>query len=150
MDLEMVLNELSLHSPANDILTAQQWMVGLIETINVAAGHGVKKVVHVDRDLNGMLLAPNYPLASWRNDNQVDKDTRRFFKTLTTKLSFIPDLPEFWYREDQAHGLGFAFQQEHLAISLSSASDWYPSHVELEVRHLELNEDGELVTEHVE
>jgi len=148
MDLEMVLNELSLHSPANDILTAQQWMVGLIETINVAAGHGVKKVVHVDRDLNGMLLAPNYPLASWRNDNQVDKDTRRFFKTLTTKLSLIPDLPEFWYQTVQANGLGFAFQHEHLAISFMSRSDWNLSHLGLEIR--DLDESGELITEHVE
>src|SRR5713226_7188938 len=148
MDLEMVLNELSLRSPANDTLTARQWMVDLINTINVAAGHGVKKIVHVDRDIDYALLAPNYRLVQWRNDAQVDRDTQRFFRTLTTKLSLIPDLPEFWYLEDQAHGLGFAFQQEYLAISLRSASDWDTSHVELEVRHLD--EDGELITEHVE
>ncbi len=148
MDLEMVLNELSLRSPANDILTARQWMVNLINTINVAAGHGVKKIVHVDRDINYVLLTPNYPLAQWRNDAQVDIDTRRFFKTLTTKLSLIPDLPEFWYQTVQANGLGFAFQHEHLAISFMSRSDWNLSHLGLEIR--DLDESGELITEHVE
>jgi hypothetical protein len=148
MDLEMVLNELSLRSPADDNLTAQQWMVNLIDTINVAAGHGVKKIVHVDRDINYVLLAPNYRLAQWRNDAQVDRDTRRFFRTLTTKLSLIPDLPEFWYQTDQANGLGFAFQHEHLAISLMSRSDWHLSHLELEIR--DLDESGELITEYVE
>src|SRR5712692_4627547 len=148
MDLEMVLNELSLRSPANDILTARQWMVNLINTINVAAGHGVKKIVHVDRDINYVLLTPNYRLAQWRNDAQVDIDTRRFFKTLTTKLSLIPDLPEFWYQTVQANGLGFAFQHEHLAISFMSRSDWNLSHLGLEIR--DLDESGELITEHVE
>ncbi|HLQ29863.1 MAG TPA: hypothetical protein VK140_11585 [Ktedonobacteraceae bacterium] len=148
MDLEMVLNELSLRSPANDTLTARQWMVDLINTINVAAGHGVKKIVHVDRDIDYALLAPNYRLVQWRNDAKVDVDTRRFFRTLTTKLPLIPDLPEFWYQTDQANGLGFAFQQEHLAISLRSASDWDTSHLGLEIR--DLDESGELIIEYVE
>jgi hypothetical protein len=150
MDLEMVLNELSLRSPANDYLTARKWMSDLIDTINVAAAHEVKKIIHVDRDVNDVLLAPGYPIARWRNDSQVDRDTRSFFRTLTTKLSFIPDLPEFWYREDQANGLGFAFQHEHIAISLRSMSDWYSGHLGLEVRYPELDEDGQLLTEYVE
>jgi hypothetical protein len=150
MDLEMVLNELSLRSPANDILTAQQWMVDLIDTINVAAEHGVKKIIHVDRNINDVLLAPGYPIARWRNDSQVDRDTRSFFKTLTTKLSFIPDLPEFWYRDEQANGLGFAFQHEHIAISLKSMSDWNSGHLGLEVRYPELDENDQLIIEHVD
>lgn len=150
MDLEMVLNELSLRSPANDIPTAQQWMLDLISTINVAAGHGVKKIIHIDRNLYNVVLAQDYPIARWLNDSQVDKDTRRFFRSLTTKLSFIADLPEFWYQEDQANGLGFAFQYELLAVSLRSELQWRSSRLKLEIRYPELDENDQLVTEQVE
>ena len=146
----MVLNELSLRSPANDIPTAQQWMLDLISTINVAAGHGVKKIIHINRDLFDVVLAPDYPIARWLNDSQVDKDTRRFFRSLTTKLSFIADLPEFWYQEDQANGLGFAFQYELLAVSLRSELHWRSSRLKLEIRYPELDENDQLVTEQVE
>ncbi len=150
MDLEMVLNELSFRSLANDISTAQQWMLDLISTINVAAGHGVKKIIHIDRNLYDVVLAPDYPIARWLNDSQVDKDTRRFFRSLTTKLSFIADLPEFWYQEDQANGLGFAFQYELLAVSLRSELHWRSSRLKLEIRYPELDENDQLVTEQVE
>ena len=36
MDLEMVLNELSLLTPAGDIQTARQWMSELISTLRQA------------------------------------------------------------------------------------------------------------------
>ncbi len=138
MDLEMVLNELSLRSPANDIPTAQQWMLDLISTINVGAGHGVKKIIHIDRNLYNVVLAQDYPIARWLNDSQVDKDTRRYFRSLTTKLSFIADLPEFWYQEHRANGLGFAFQHELLAVSLRSKLHWHSSRLKLEIRYLNL------------
>lgn len=145
----MVLNELSLRSPANDIPTAQQWMLDLISTINVATRHGVKKIIHIDRNLYNVVLAQGYPIARWLNDSQVDKDTRRFFRSLTTKLSFIADLPEFWYQEDQANGLGFAFQYKLLAVSLRSELHWRSSRLKLEIRYPELDENGQLVTEQV-
>lgn len=150
MDLEMVLNELSLRSPADDISTARTWMSDLLSTISLAASFGVKKVIHVDRNLFDVALAPDYPIARWFNDSQIDRDTRLFFKTLATKLSYIPDLPEFWYGEDQARGLGFAFQYEHLALSLRSEKFWYPGRIELEVRYPELDENDQIVTERVE
>ncbi len=88
MDLEMALNELSLRSPADDISTARKWMSDLLSTISLATTHGVKKIIHVDRNLFNVPLAQDYPIVRWLNDSQIDKDTRRFFKTLTTKLSF--------------------------------------------------------------
>jgi len=146
----MVLNELSLRTPADDISTARKWMSDLLGTINLAATHGVKKIIHVDRDLYNIVLASDYPIARWLNDSQIDKDTRRFFRTLTTKLSYIPDLPGFWYKEHQAKGLGFAFQYEHLALSLRSEKFWYPGRIELEVRYPELDDNNQIVTERVE
>ncbi len=41
MNLEMVLNELSLRTPADNVQTAQQWMSNLIATARTAAELGV-------------------------------------------------------------------------------------------------------------
>lgn len=47
MDLEMVLNELSLLPPADDIQTARQRMSGLISTLLVAIKGDVKNVLRI-------------------------------------------------------------------------------------------------------
>lgn len=146
MDLEIVLNELSFRSPANDDETGRQRMNGLLDTIREATRHGLKRSLHIDRDLPGLELAPGYPVARWLNDGQVNRDTRSFFRTLATHLPYIDDLPEYLYQEDQAKGLGFAFQHDHLAVSLDSEACWRSSHLELEIRYLELDEFDQLVS----
>jgi len=42
MDLEMVFNELSLETRADDIPTAREWMSELIQTIRQAIQMGIK------------------------------------------------------------------------------------------------------------
>lgn len=150
MDLEIVLNELSFRAPANDNETARQRMTGLLDTIREATHHGVKRSLHIDRDLPSLELAPDYPVARWLNDGQVNRDTRSFFRTLATHLSYIDDLPEYLYQEDQAKGLGFAFQHDHLAVSLDSEACWRSSYMEMEIRYLELDESDQLVSEFVQ
>src|SRR2546428_512219 len=142
MDLEMVLNELSLQSPAEDIRIARRWMVDLIDTVRAASKQGVKKVIRTHGDLNYLLLAFDYPLSRWRNDNEVDREIRRFFTSLVTKAPFLVDVPDsgiedriassdFFYEKDRATGLGIAFLLNALAISLRSERRWYPSHLKL-------------------
>ncbi len=80
MDLEMVLNELSLRTPAPDIPTARQWMTELIQTLRTATSSGVKRVVRTQDDMNSIQLAPEYPLAKWRNDPTVNREERSFFR----------------------------------------------------------------------
>lgn len=65
MDLEMVLNELSLRTPASDIQTARLWMSDLINIMRQAITQGVKRVLHTPGGFHHMLLAPDYPLAPY-------------------------------------------------------------------------------------
>jgi hypothetical protein len=158
MDLEMVLNELSLRTPASDIQTARLWMSDLINIMRQSITQGVKRVLRTPSGFHHMLLAPDYPLARWRNDDYVDREVRRYFSSLSTKAPFLTDLqdPEiennillsdFHHEGEQAQGLGVAFLLEALALSVRSALRWERSHLELKAKWLRT--DASLSTERV-
>ena len=146
MDLEIVLNELSFRQLADNVVDARQRMSELLNTILDAVRRGVKGGFRVDEGMRYMELAPDYPIARWLNDGLVNKDLRSYFRSLATKISYIDGLPEYIHQEQRARGLGFAYQNDHLAISLDSEMVWQGSQVQVEVRYLELDENDELLT----
>lgn len=158
MDLEMVLNELSLGTPAPDIVTARQWMSEFIQTLRQATTKGVKRVLRTQDDLNYLELALNYPLARWRNDQEVDLEERRFLRLLTTKAPLWKDVTdeikdyfdcsEVFYEHESALGLGFAWVSDFLAVSLCSESIWDCSLLTLKIR--KLDESGDIIEEEIE
>jgi hypothetical protein len=93
MDLEMVFNELSARTLAPDISTARQWMSELISTMREAKGCGLKGL-RTQTDFHDMVLAENYPLSRWRNDNEVNREERTFLRTLATKTPLSVDIPD--------------------------------------------------------
>jgi len=148
----MVLNELSLRSLAADEHVARQRMSDLVLTAMTATKHGVKRVIRTHNNLNAEMLAPDYPVARWRNDNMVDLELRRFFRTLITKYPFLEDisdsniqdsfgLSEFFHVEDQAIGLGVAYWLDALAVSLRSEEFWCHSGLQLRIMQLDENEE---------
>lgn len=159
MDLEMVLNELSLRASADDIPTARQLMSELLNTVRTATSHGIKKVIRTHSDFQSTILAPEYPVARWRNDNEVDREARRFFLTLITKAPFLADvsdpkledavnLSEFKHQGISASGLGIAYLLETLALSLVSEQCWDCSR--LQMNFTRLDENGDLIDEIIE
>lgn len=158
MELEMVLNELSLQPVADDVLTARQRMLVLVTTMSAATRSGVSKVLRTHRDLNAEELASGYPVAQWRNDHEVDRDTRRFFTSLATKAPYLADISDstisnkvdssdFFHEERSAAGLGIAYLLDTLALSIRSAPCWYPGY--LEITYTYLDSDGEILEEMV-
>ncbi len=161
MDLEMVFNELSLRSSALTIEQARQQMTKLISTVTTATKKGVSRVLRTDEDFLVAQLAPDYSLMKWRNDSEVERDEKQFFRLLTTKTPYLDGLPdaqqaaltsEFFYQgytpPQPAFGLGYAYLLEAVAISLSSAKRWqYPS-IQLE-RHW-IEEDESISLEEIE
>lgn len=159
MDLEMVLNELSVLTPAEDILTAQQRMSDFITTVRTATTHGVKRVLRTKEDFQSMILAPDYPIVRWRNDSSVDRESRRFLTALATKSPFLTDisnpeienlvdLSEFKHQGVQAYGLGIAYWRNALSVSLISEPCWDSKHLKIEFR--QIDEDGEVIDEIIE
>lgn len=92
MDLEMVLNELSLQTPIADISTARKLMSELIQTLFQAKSLGVRPILRTHSNINNIELVCDYPIASWRNDKIVDLEERRFFRSLTLKAPFCEDV----------------------------------------------------------
>lgn len=152
MELEMVLNELSLRPIAHNISIARQRMSELMLTVIVATKYGVKSVLRTNSNLDTEELAPDYPVARWRNDTNVDIEMRRFFKALVTKSPFLNDitnpnildsvdLSDCFCGEDRAIGLGVAFWLEALAVSFRSEPRWFDSYVQLRISQIDDNEE---------
>lgn len=93
MALEMVLNELSLRTPATNISMARQRMSDFIGTVRgVKAQCGRQATLRTHYDFHTTILASDYPLRRWLNDPEVDREEQRFIKTLVTKAPFSNDL----------------------------------------------------------
>ena len=154
----MVLNELSLKTPASDISTARQLMSNLISTLRKATASGVKRVLRTSNEIHSLQLAPNYPIARWRNDPEVDKEESRFFSTLVTKSPFWTDvfeefkdefdLSEVRYQGEIVNGIRFALVIDGLPVSFNSETRWDTSSLSLEV--IRIDENQKLVNETVE
>lgn len=157
MELEMVLNELSLKTPVGDIPKARKLMSELISTLRQAKVSGVK-VLRTSNKIDYLELAPNYPIARWRNDPEVDKEEIRFFKTLATKAPFWTnefqefkdefDLSEVRYQGEIVNSIGFALIVDGLPVSFNSETRWKNSYLSLKV--LRIEENQEIVSETVE
>ena len=161
MDLEMVFNELSARTLASDIFTARQLMSELISTMVAAKGCGLKGL-RTQTNFHAMVIGENYPLSLWLNDNEVNKDEKRFLKTLATKTPLSIDIPdvnlkikveapdcEFSLQGSQAEGFKVAYYLDTLAISLNSESLWNSSRINLELIQIDENGD-DLIEESVE
>ncbi|MCC5605470.1 hypothetical protein LC612_01315 [Nostoc sp. CHAB 5834] len=167
MDFDLILNELSLRNPAPNEQVAQQRMSELIKTIQAVKAQQVKVSLRTKENFHTTILAPNYPLRRWLNDNDADQVERLFIKTLVTKAPFSTDianseiqdienntsLSEFFHQGEMAIGLGIAYVLNTItintiAISLLSQECWDCNHVKLEFRCLD--EYGEIISEIVE
>ena len=151
MDIEMVLNEISLKTPAIDIITARKYMSELIYTLRQATKIGVKRILRTSDNINTIKIAHDHPISRWRNDKEVDLEERRFFRSLITKAPLWHDIEEtfkekldlsdIWYQKESAGGLGFAFIIDGLAISFQSEEKWNYSYLTLDITYLDDNDE---------
>jgi hypothetical protein len=158
MDIEMVLNELSISSPGIDKFQARELMSNLIDTLREAIKSGVQSILRTNEDLNYIELLPEYSIAKWRNDREVDRDERNFLILLATKspynIDISPDirsqfdLADVSFNEQKSEGLRFAAITQSIAISLASNPEWDKSTLLLDLEEIE--PDGEIVFSKIE
>ncbi|MGH2493200.1 MAG: hypothetical protein ACRDIV_00680 [Ktedonobacteraceae bacterium] len=153
MDLEMVLNELSLLPLARDVYAARKRMAEFVQTVNMATKYGVKAMLRTSTDFNREELAQGYLVVKWVNDPGVERELRQLYLKIATNAPFLIDvndsgiqesfgLSDFFWGEEQAIGLGAAFLLDALALSLRSDSCWFDSHLQLKIS--QIGDDGEL------
>ncbi|KST66984.1 hypothetical protein [Mastigocoleus testarum] len=151
MDLEMVLNELSLKTPVGDRYEARQLMSQLIGTLRQATANGANRVLRTSDEIHSLELAPNYRISQWRNDPKVDREESRFFKTLVTKAPFWTDvfeefkdefdLSDIKHQGELVRGIGFALIIDALPISFNSEKRWNCCYLSLEIIRIDANQE---------
>src|SRR5262249_7803722 len=147
MSVEMVFNELSLRAPLATIHAARAAMSTFVDTLAAATRKGVESSLRTSIAVQAAPLAPNYILAQWRNDRDVDLEQRRYFRTLVTKSPLLLEiddadreillgLTDCLCNGERADGLAFAYVFGALPVSVRSAPRWEPSRLTVEVSQL--------------
>lgn len=145
MELDMVLNELSLTPPAPNDAIARERLAEFIKALSAATRQGVKRNLRTSSEINTVMLAPGYYLKDWLSDRRVDIDQRRFYRSLTTKYPIAVDLPgmvdamsklECVCENHVATGLGLAYEIDGLAVSLLSTISWDAPSLTFEIQEI--------------
>ena len=154
----MVLNELSISNPGIDKFQARELMSNLIDTLREAIKSGVKSILRTNEDLNYIELLPEYSIAKWRNDREVDRDERNFLILLATKSPYNIDtspeiksqfdLADVSFNGQKSEGLRFAAITQSIAISLASSPEWDKFTLLLDLEEIE--PDGEIIRSTIE
>jgi hypothetical protein len=129
--MELPFNELSLEPLASDVYEARRRMETLLATLHAVSASGVTQIVRTLGNFWNRELAPNYGLAHWAEDREVDRVWRQRLKAATGRAPFIEELlaanedafgrlAEFKCAGKQAQGLGLAAISSRLALSLPS------------------------------
>jgi hypothetical protein len=151
MTVPLTLNELSLESEAPDAGVARARMAALIELLLSLARLGVREPLRTSWPLDGLMLAPDYPVSQWLNDRAVDREARGYWRSLISRAPRLrrEDLhaldEEGWECRHEgrlALGLGAAYRLNGLAVSLASADGWATPWVPVTITRL--LDDGNL------
>ena len=157
--MRLIFNELSGNVPAGSLHEGRECMDCFVRAVaTLADGSAVELIAVRDWDFFGMELSAGYRVAHWSNDRQTDRDTKVFFRRITTKTGFPQDVDEaakdrFYLasffltggvasgdHENEARGLGMASVLEELAVSMPSEKLWQETHIRL--RHVWYQLDG--------
>ncbi len=160
MALNIVLNELSIETPAPNASIARQWMSNLMQTVrSINAETKSRAILITQYNFHLTLLASDYTLRQWLNDIEVDKEERRFIRSLSTKTPFSEGVPdsdevqllennrgscEFRYQGKPAIGLGVAYLLDIISVSLLSEICWDFSYLDLDA--ISIDEDDKKIT----
>jgi hypothetical protein len=151
MQLEMILNELYLKNTVDDERVARELMTKFIKTITLAVNKGIV-TLRTENRIYDLIIAPNYPISKWLNDNQVDLEQRDFLLTLETQTPLLKeitdeviknkiDLSDFKYQGEIARELGICYLFDNLAISFNCNQKWNSDQLELELATIDENDE---------
>lgn len=152
MKLQMVFNPLSCSSIADEY-QARHLMSGLLQTMLAGIKAGLESVLRTEQPIHAMELAPNYRVANWCNDPQVDIEYRRFFARLATKCPLLEGLGEEHKDGVMSRECIFEAQSvteitvvvycDALLVSLASSEKWQKANLVVQIRCLLDNGDVE-------
>ncbi len=87
----LILNEHSYSQPASSMEDGKACMQVFCHVIAALRKEVGPSPLRVQENFNHILIADDYPLAKWRNDQSVDLETRRLFTSLSTQSPFLDE-----------------------------------------------------------
>jgi hypothetical protein len=158
MEIEMVFNELSVESTNNDKFQARDLISELVMTLQASTKAGVSRIFRTRDDMNSIELAPEYSIAKWRNDPDVERELKSFLRSLNNRSPYCDntiaaiqaqfDLADVSFNGQKSEGLRFAAITQSIAISLASSPEWDKSTLLLDLEEIE--PDGEMIFSKIE
>jgi len=136
INLDIVLNELSLEPPAASMYRAWPWMNSLVETLRayMSVDQAEIKTLLVTSEFMGIPLAERYTISSWCKDEQVSSEDRAFFLGLSTQKPFVDrERMECCFQGRFGAGLTVAWRDNFPTVSTHSAEHWNATHLDIEV-----------------
>lgn len=131
--MNVFLNELSLIESNYD--HAKKMMTDLLVLYKEAQNKGFTGL-KMTREIFSASLAPNYTLTNWTNDKTVEVDIKRLFFALA-KYPYVEDFTDFGYEFSYdgkpVKGLGAAYLNDSLSISMDSSEKWRTYYVNINV-----------------
>jgi hypothetical protein len=158
--MDQVVNELSFRRFREQGVTyiaqtraeARRFMASFVQTLVATGGIGLPKSLRAMESFNVVQLSADYNVAQWRNDEEVEIDSRRLLRSYTTKSPFLNGVVkslaeeargcEVRFENVNAEGLLAAYMLDGLAISLPSDDAWKPPELDITVSRLTESEDG--------
>jgi hypothetical protein len=155
MELQLILNDLSVVQPATDRYHARSCMGVLVAVIIRAVAQGAARILRVPSGFQAQVLCGGYPLVAWQNDPEVDRDQRRYFNTVVSKVSYLDGLPtiedqltlvEYRHKGALAKGLGVASALDGLSVSASFTNYWNNPNIVVDRTWIELDGNGQVLS----
>lgn len=132
--MQMVLNELSAKFPCDSEIHAREVMQTFLHTYSRTAKIIGNSMILLDQNYNSFLLSQDYRIEQWRNDGQVDRETRRMFgimlnhSVIYKEEEFASEHEELVcseFRHEDRSSLGCLIAYESDGVSISFLSDDY-------------------------
>jgi hypothetical protein len=162
MSFDFILNELSYRTPAQNIYEAKLLMQQFVKTLSdlrkATQALPYLPSLRVDHSFLYAQLAPNYNVAQWREDAEVDSITRGLFKSfvgrgpylhdlLTAVTDEFPTVYEYTFGGAPCLGLGYTHLLRGFAVSLGTENCWNESSLTIMGRYLSEDGDDEFVVD---
>jgi len=145
MTPELVLNELSL-TPALDRDQARQRISELLQCIGQLGLLGVHGTVRISEPLDGVELAPGYPIGFWRGDNEIDLELRRLYNARVGVGPYLTKEEVKLLKGDEdievringniSRGCEATYLLNGVALSLKSGPEWDTPELTVQIRRL--------------
>ncbi len=148
MSIDIFFNELSISQFAS-IELAKAGMKTFISTSIAYTKNGARRGIRSSSDMHYLTIAPEYTIANWRNDPDVSREEKTYYRSLSTKFPVFDGLPAI---QDQANefeckhndisspGLLATYLMDCACISLLTNECWNISYITAQL--LSLNSEG--------